>query len=236
MTYGLIIAAGKQTRFDVDTPKALTQFGDRILLDANMINLSEYCDKVYVVCSIENERYFYTYPRIVIRSGKGSGDAVLNALSKLDISEGDSCFIMWGDAYCTPEVIKYTYSCRNYATRALLVPCEAIKEPYVRLEPDLDSMTARVYFKKYGDNVKPGFHDLSLFYGDCLYIKECLHKMKQLFYDKKKESYIHKHGNELEFLDMFNDVYAHCNLLNVNSKGSFSFNRLSEIEKGTCII
>ena len=72
MTYGLIFAAGKQRRFGVDTPKALTRFGDRTLLDVNMLNLGEYCDKVYVVCSIENEGYFYTYPRIVIRSGKGS--------------------------------------------------------------------------------------------------------------------------------------------------------------------
>ena len=60
--------------------------------------------------------------------------------------------------------------------------------------------------------------------------------MKQLFYDDKKKSYIHKHGNELEFLDIFNDVSAHCNLLKVDSKGSFSFNKLSDIEKDTCII
>ena len=236
MTYGLIFAAGKQRRFGVDTPKALTRFGDRTLLDVNMLNLGEYCDKVYVVCSIENEGYFYTYPRIVIRSGKGSGDAVLSALSKIDLYEGDNCFIMWGDAYCTPDVIKYTYTYRTSATRALLVPCEVVNNPYVRLEPDTQCRTARVYFKKHGDDVKPGFHDLSLFYGDCLYIKECLCKMQQLFYDEKKKSYIHKHGNELEFLDIFNDVSAHCKILKVDSNGSFSFNKLSDIEKDTCII
>ena len=236
MTYGFIFAAGNQRRFESDTPKALTKIKNRTLLDVNMLNLSEYCDKVYVVCSIENEGYFYTYPRIVIRSGKGSGDAVLNALSKIDLQEDDHCFIMWGDAYCTPEVIKYTYNNRKLATRALLVPCEVANEPYVRLAPDVYSLTAKVYFKKHGDEVKPGFHDLSLFYGDCLYIKECLCKMKKIFYTKKTESYLHKHGNELEFLDIFNDVSAKCRIIRVNSEGSFSFNKMSEIDNNTCII
>lgn len=236
MIYGLIFAAGNQRRFETDIPKALTQIDNRTLLDVNMLNLSEYCDKVYVVCSIENERYFYTYPRIVIRSGKGSGDAVLAALSKLDIQKGDHCFIMWGDAYCTPEVIKYTYNNRTLATGALLVPCEVVNEPYVRLEPDVYKMTAKVYFKKHGDEIKPGFHDLSLFYGDCLYIKECLSMMKRIFYNTKTDSYVHKHGNELEFLDIFNDASAKCQIISVNSAGSFSFNKMSEIDENTCII
>ena len=48
-TYGLIIAAGNQTRFDSVTPKALVEYNGRKLLDINIEVMNHFCDKVYPV-------------------------------------------------------------------------------------------------------------------------------------------------------------------------------------------
>ena len=49
MIYGLIIAAGKQSRFESDIPKALVPYKGRRLLDINVDIMKSVCDVVYVV-------------------------------------------------------------------------------------------------------------------------------------------------------------------------------------------
>ena len=84
LLYGLIIAAGNQTRFNYDIPKALVKINDVNLLDLNINYMKSYVDKIYVVCSFNNDKYFSNdINKIVIESGKGCGDAVMKALSKL---------------------------------------------------------------------------------------------------------------------------------------------------------
>lgn len=84
LIYGLIISAGNQSRFKSTTPKALVNLGDFNLLDINISEMKPYVDKIYIVCSYNNEFYFSNYKnRIVIESGKGCGDAVMQALAML---------------------------------------------------------------------------------------------------------------------------------------------------------
>ena len=55
MIIGFIIAAGKQTRFNSEKPKALAMFGDHSALDHNCDLMQRYCDEIYVVCSKYNK-------------------------------------------------------------------------------------------------------------------------------------------------------------------------------------
>ena len=105
MIYGLIIAAGKQSRFNSEVPKALVPYKGKPLLETNIERLRKYCNIVYVVCSPENKQWFSKYDKIVIKSGLGCGDAVYNALVSLPpVSIDDSVFIQWGDCAVDPQV------------------------------------------------------------------------------------------------------------------------------------
>ena len=57
-TYGIILAAGKQSRFNDDIPKALAEGNGKILLQHNYETLKNQCEKIYVVTSLENNHFF----------------------------------------------------------------------------------------------------------------------------------------------------------------------------------
>ena len=98
MIYSLILCAGKQSRFKSETPKALVDLKGKTLLERNIENASTVADKVFTVCSFQNENKFNVENKIAIESGQGSGDSVWKALSFLPLKKEDSVFIMWGDA------------------------------------------------------------------------------------------------------------------------------------------
>ena len=168
MIYGLIISAGKQKRFGDKLPKSLVKYKGLTLLKVNMNNLSFNCDKVYVVCSYENEPYFFDYPHITIDSGYGCGDAVLKALEKLPLKRNDMVFIQWGDSL--QEFKIYGLMVENYYT-GVIIPCEIEENPYVQLLPNYKK---KVLFSKYGEETSKGYHDLSVFYGNAKNILKSL--------------------------------------------------------------
>ena len=103
MIYSFIMCAGKQRRFSSDLPKSLMPFNDSTILETNIKNSLQFCDKVVVVASYENYQYFEKYKSdnvdvIQIESGFGCGDAVYKALYYYLTSDEDTCFIMWGDS------------------------------------------------------------------------------------------------------------------------------------------
>ena len=78
MIYGLIIAAGKQSRFKSEIPKAVMPISkQKTILDINIATLNTKCDISFVVCGKHNSEYFNQYNNIIIDSGKGCGDAVM---------------------------------------------------------------------------------------------------------------------------------------------------------------
>ena len=85
MKIGLIIAAGKQSRFKEQIPKCLAKINGTCILNTTVENLSKFCDKVFVVCSTENESYFKDFDHVSIVSGLGSGDAILRAIEALSL-------------------------------------------------------------------------------------------------------------------------------------------------------
>ena len=223
MIYGLVISAGKQKRFGDKLPKSLVKYKGLTLLKINMNNLSFHCNKVYVVCSYENEPYFFDYPHITIDSGYGCGDAVLKALEKLPLKRNDMVFIQWGDSL---QEYKIYRSLIDYYNSGVIIPCQIEKNPYVKLEP---IGTKRVLFSKYGEKTSEGYHDLSLFYGNAKNILNALKKTARKL--SKNGLYNNKHGNELNFLDIFNETNIKmCIYLTKNYKG-FSFNTKKELKE-----
>ena len=225
MTLGLIICAGKQTRFHSSLPKALVEYEGKPLLDLNIENMQEYCDKIYVVCSYENESYFNNYNKIIINSGNGCGYAVLRALEQLNLSENDSCFIQWGDAYLDKSV--YYYTKKDWDKVCVRIPCVKEEKPYVQLIQYEHGI--RVKFSKFGETITPGYHDLSLFYGNALNIKNKLKEFENKILDKDGK-YHHKHNNELEFLDIFNETDVDGQIIEFsNNYKCFSFNTIEQL-------
>lgn len=223
MIYGLIISAGKQKRFGDKIPKALARINGISFLDINLNNLRVYCDKVYVVCSYENEIYFVDYPHITIESGFGCGDAVLKALGKLPLKTNDKVFIQWGDSIQEYKI--YRDLSLNYNS-GIIVPCQIEKKPYVQL---IANSKKRVLFSKYNEKTSMGLHDLSLFYGNANEIIKALEKTARKI--SKKGIYKNNHGNEFNFLDIFNETNIRMDLFVVQNYKGFSFNTKKELKE-----
>lgn len=228
MIYSFIIAAGNQTRFKSNIPKALVKVKGRTLLDWNIEALSQVCNlsNIYVVCSHQNESYFKKVKcnKLVIDSGKGCGDAVLQALRAVKFHKGDTCFIQWGDSLQDPDLIRdITY----HYTNKIVIPVVKEKKPYVQIKPSKGNKI-KVLFSKYKDPITEGYHDLSLFYGDAIQLRDYLEKFAKKI--TKKGEYKHKHGNELTFLDVFNETSIKGEVFEVK-KNSISFNTVEELNQ-----
>ena len=196
---GLILSAGKETRFSDDKPKALSIVKDGMLLDLNRKLLQEYCDDVYVVCSTQNERWFKGYKRLIIESGYGCGDAVMKALQQAP--QYSQVMIAWGDCILQKQVIDDCFYKLEWPFD-IVIPCTWEVSPYVRLKEIKGSI--KVEFGKYGEVEGDGFHDYGFFYGDTHAILSALEELCNEY--RTKDGYKHKHGNEIEFLDIFNET------------------------------
>lgn len=226
MTYGLIVCAGKQTRFKSQTPKALIKLKDECLLDINIKVMSKLCDEIYVVVSHENKDYFNNYKTIEIESGFGCGDAVMKALQSLDIKNDDYACIAWGDTLLTDTIIDSLIepiSLGYNSIPCIFIPCTYEEHPYVLLD------NGRVYFSKYGEETYSGFHDLSTFYGNAMLLRNYLEVLSRIYMVDGK--YVNKHGNEMNFLDVFNDTCLDYCIIDVKGYKDKSFNTLEDLSK-----
>lgn len=222
-TYGLIFAAGKETRFEGDKPKALSMFGDVCLLDYNINILKRYCDRVFVVCNEQNKKWFATYDTIVIESGKGCGHAVLTALETIN---PERVVIAWGDCILTEDVIAKTLNVATFDD-CLFIPCVYEDKPYVRIERSIGNKRGFVEFGKYNEVTGGGYHDYGCFVCNRMYLLMHLFSFHKKYYKKGIDGYVHKHGNEMQFLDVINETkirYA-CVAFDYEAK---SFNTINE--------
>lgn len=229
MTIGFIIAAGKQTRFGSDTPKALMEYQGEKIVERSLRILRKYCDTAFVVTSHENDELFkkagimHTLP---IESGFGCGDAVYKGVKMmLDRKEGLSfkSLICWGDTILDEEVVEKTLEHNGN-----IVPCETVDNPYVEIKK-FDDEYLNVKFSKYGEKTYNGFHDLSLFLLDAKELVDASEKFREKYFDGTE--YTHIHGNEFTFLDLFRERYLKGKILPIESTTSKSFNTVEEFEQ-----
>ncbi len=233
MIYGLVIAAGKQSRFDSDIPKAVMPINEqKTILDINLATLSTKCDKSFVVCGKHNSKYFAQYNSIIIDSGKGCGDAVMQALAWLrvnyNLNDDDQVVLQWGDSIQFPEVITKMFAgSTNYIE--LVLPCKIERNPYVMLAQE-SSTTVSIRFSKYGEvpDGITGYHDQSIF---LLNTPESVYE-KMLEYAisiSSNGNYINEHGNEFNFLDMCS--FLKSKIVDVGNYSALWFNTIEEFNK-----
>lgn len=233
MVYGFIVCAGNQSRFKSDTPKALVDIKGKTLLNRNIAAMSPYCDRIFVVCSILNEskfieKTFLPGEKMVIESGKGSGDAVWQALENLNIKEGDTCYVQWGDSMQRGNI--YQLLKDSYKGKTL-IPCTLEENPDYEVFPD-GAGGVRVNFSEFNEPVnKPGYQGFSLYYCDAYTLKFCLREFHNAIMTEDEE-YNHKHDNEMVFLDVFNETKLPAEVLEVRGYKEFYFKTLEQLEEG----
>lgn len=233
MIYGLIVAAGKQTRFGSDFPKALMNYKGNTLLDLNVENLSLYCDKIFVAVSEENQSFFGkgNYTKLVIDSGRGCGDAVLEALNQIELTPEDAIFVQWGDCLLEDSIYEMCINHYECSKDSWIIPCVEEASPYVRvIQSSFDPPEVLIQFSKYNEVTGPGFHDLSVFFGNALDMKTALmHLRTQLEGTPGSRDYHHvTHGNEMLFLDVFNCTNLPAMIIGLEEFHPISFNTLEE--------
>ena len=234
MIFGLIVAAGNQSRFLSDKPKALADYKGECLLDHNIKELSEVCEKVYVVCSTTNEHYFDDkYNKIIIESGYGSGDAILSALDQIRPNFRDKCIIQWGDCITHDNIISKTFNVKDLGFYGIVIPCVYEDHPYVQFIQKSD-LSVKVLFSKFDEPVSTGYHDLSIFYCNAFQVYHYLNTYKMWIlnpeFDGKKYVYP-EHGDEMEFLDILNQTDIVAKLEIVKDYKDLSFNTIEELEE-----
>ena len=202
----------------------MADFYGKPLLDYNMFNMKAVCDKIYVVCNPKNEHFFIDYPHITIKSGLGCGDAVLKALKILNPKKKDTIFIQWGDSI--QEMWIYI-AIKNKLKKDIIVPCFKCEKPYVQVIPELNGIKVR--FSKYNEEISSGYNDCGVFYGNAKEIKKKLKEFAKK--TKKNGKYVHKHGNELIFLDMFNETNIKTDVLFMDNYKGFNFNTIDEFNE-----
>ena len=231
-TYGVILAAGKQTRFELNVPKCLMKKDEMSILQNNINILKNYCDEIYLVISKENRKYFKDYKKQInileIKSGLGCGDAVLKTIKKINCTNLDDRMILcWGDSIQNDIFIKQSLIKYN---NNILVPAVVEKRPYTLFKTDNSLTIKKVLFSKYGDNIKKGYHDLSLFIFNINLVYYYLILNYNYFYRNKK--YICRKG-ELIFLDIFNNpLCKEGKIVELKRQNAVnSFNTIEEFKK-----
>lgn len=239
MRYGIILAAGNQSRFSSDIPKALGMLNGKCLLDINIEHMSRYVDEVYLVTSTSNNFFFEDFKDkvniLTIESGFGCGDAVLKSLSLLDLQKDDSVFLIWGDSVQNNNILYE--ECLNNYNNFFIIPLEYQNNPYVDFILS-NNKVKNILFTKYGNIITEGHHDYSLFYFNGLYVKSFLVQLYNKYFNIQQNSYsVPNRKNELLFLDLFNldlNIDAEVVIIeNVSSNNSFNtIDELNKLNKG----
>ena len=223
-TIGFIVAAGNQTRFKSDTPKAVP------ILKKNIEVMKNYCDHIYVIASVGKESYFGDFVDesvsvYCIKSGFGCGDAVFKALNNLKscheefFKGGHNLVIKWGDSlHKNADVYNEGLKALENDRDCIVVPCVHENKPYTSFE-ELDDGGLKVLYSKFGQVSGPGYHDLSIFFGDIKFVYDNLLKLKSTIKD----------GEEFLFLDVFNRVGCKGKLLKMTGVSDMSYNTVEEL-------
>lgn len=233
MIHGLILDAGKQTRFDDEKPKSLQKVKGKTVLERNISILKQVVDKFSIVTTKEKEKYFSPFQDhlLIIDSGLGSGDAVLKALTFLKLSSEDKIVLIWGDSiHVAPSV--FHRGLHALDNEDIIIPVSKESSPYVLFEVE-NYRVSKVTFSKYTGPNSSGYHDQSCFFFKVEPIQFFLQEIKFDYFDYFKNVYTIPDRKDFDFLEIFNlfGEKIKSSLFEVKtSEKSFSFNTREELE------
>lgn len=171
---GLLLCAGKQSRFHSSTPKSLLPFFPQgpCALDFALKAFQPYCQEIYVVIDETQSPGLFaekissqnSVHLLSIRSGQGDAHAIHAALCKLDARADTSALVGWGDAvFQNSQFISQLVA--GISSQEILVPVVYEKAPYVKII--FEDSSKQIYdvqqSKKSEWDGRPGWHDLSCF-------------------------------------------------------------------------
>lgn len=212
---GIILAAGKQSRFNGNGQKALQTRKKQTILDINIKSLLKVCNRVCIVFNEYSDieymkiikKYDHVHP-IIIDDPRGTGDTLyktIYAINKIfKIDNNDFGLLIWGDSIHISEDL-FRQSINNIKNiNDIIVPGEKQKHPYTGFLVNKNLNILNVLFSKRGDNtnIKGIYHDFSTF------VFELNHTQKILSQFISENKY-----DDFDFLDIFN-----IKTLNVNGR------------------
>jgi len=232
-TAAIIIAAGKQNRFDHEIPKSLMKYNDSTVLETNINLMFEYVDKVFFITSDEiylnwastiNSilKKFGNTEVIIIKSGGGCGYATHEALKAID-KKYEYVIMCWGDSI-QDDINVFLQMLEINPSKNIIVPCEYVKDPYVNFFVKKHNIIYKVRFSRYSEEIcGHGWHDLSIFYFD--------RQLVQSLLKLNCEYGIIYRGIDIVFLDIFNIVNGIGEIIPFKYSRSKSFNTVNEYKE-----
>ena len=260
MRYGIILAAGLQTRFNDEKPKCLWPYDNKqTILEKNVEELNQYVDVVFVVVNknINNKEIYDVLPTnmfprpnvkvIEVESGMGTGHAIYETLKIIyhqvpstDYNMAhDDILLIWGDSIQDePSIIKQTiYNFNGKCT----VPLKFEEDCYMNF------MVRNNYIiKAWQPHTKSGLHDFSLFMFDLnyMYVLLDLYHHKHHFENSLHEAFLvngkryNTKSGEMNFIDIFNEFgeSQFANTVIIDDKNISSINAFNTVEEYNEII
>lgn len=164
----IILAAGNQTRFEDDKPKALMPINGSTVIDLNINRLRNFVDTILIVASYSNSHYFeylkqYGSVEIIeVEAGGGTGMSLARAKNDILSYDSDNYILLWSDAINThPKILSDFVSMPK---NVFVVPTVEEKNPYVEFIQDYNMSIRDIKFKKLKEETSDkGLHDLSIF-------------------------------------------------------------------------
>jgi len=209
----IIPCAGKANRMGkIDLPKSLYPIKGKPALVHLLFTLNKHFDYFYIPISDkkdEEEKYREFIPPELLEkitfipslSGGGDGQAVLDALNKIEVHEDNYLMVCWGDTFIPDSFsLNDLLKVIKDENEDLLIPTTQIKNPYVCYFKNENNFLTSVEFSKEGYIYDEGLTDMSIFFIKSKSIKENLTKLKQ--FNQKGTSLV-----ELNFLHLVEFLY-----------------------------
>lgn len=224
MSVRLIIpSAGKQTRWESETPKSLYRLSNgETVLERNIKAAYESVDEIILIVSDGQSSYykdlnFYSKVKICsVDGGGGASKSIYRAYEKGFLKERfDTNILKWGDT-CHFHKSQYSIERRDLE---IIIPVKLEKNPYAFFPVSGNKI---MQFNKLGQSAEVGFHDMSIFYVPQNFLDDVINygdsgigdDLNPLYLFESWESYI-----ILKRVD-FDEKWSSC----------FSYNSLKEIE------
>ena len=238
----IIPCAGQAKRMgQLDLPKSLIEIKGKPVLLHLLEKLSKFFDIFYIPINIKDKHHYLSHipknflKKIVLidsEPGTGDGQAVLDALYKIDAKEiMNDIMVCWGDTILSQDDLINLLVNLKFS-EPLVIPVHLTKNPYVAyLENDL-GVPKRVAFQRRGEVYDEGKTDISLFLIKAEEIKNNLIQLKQKNREMK-DDVVSSLNSELNFLDLVEHLYLVSNpakFLDIDFNNDiYSFNTMEEL-------